>query len=76
MEPKCVHCGLRRGQPRRRGLCERCYGDKDVRRLYRRADGRYDQCEPTEAELERMIAEQMANLPAWWPKDGQKDTDE
>lgn len=27
----CAHCGVNRARPHKRGLCERCYSDRDVR---------------------------------------------
>jgi hypothetical protein len=35
----------------------------------------YRDHEPTEEELERIIAEQRKRLPSWWPRDGTKDVD-
>lgn len=32
--------------------------------------------EPTEEELEQIIAEQMQCLPAWWPAPGETDPDD
>ena len=66
----CVHCGAVR-VVRARGLCYPCYAR--VRPQYPRlvsglaiGDKRAPAGEPTEAELERTIAEQMRCLPAWW----------
>lgn len=67
----CLHCN----QPRAisgRGLCTTCYTTPAIRRLYpvieRGHIPRYR--EPTEEEVEAMVAEQMKNLPAWWGKSG------
>ena len=74
----CLFCGKRQGG-KGRGLCARCYATPAV--LARFPDGRtlrrYEAAsdEPTEEELERIIAEQMKRLPFWWPKDGTKDVD-
>lgn len=67
--PVCRHC--HRCVAKRRGLCYAHYYDKEVRAMYapvaRTADGRLaTDPEPTEAELDLMIAEQMMNLPDWW----------
>jgi hypothetical protein len=32
--PRCPHCEKNYACPRRRGLCQRCYGDPEVRALY------------------------------------------
>lgn len=52
-----------------RGMCWKCYKDPKVRTLYPGCKYRPSGPEPTEAELEGMIAEQMANLPKWWGRD-------
>lgn len=73
----CRHCRLRSVYSRR--LCWRCFQDLRVRVLYpatahadrpRRRE-RADWVEPTEAELDALIAEQSKpeNLPAWWWED-------
>jgi hypothetical protein len=74
---RCLHCGGPTGVNGRRGLCRPCYNTPGVRKLYRRDKrcgglGR----EPTEEELDAMIAEQMRpeNLPSWWHNDA-KDED-
>lgn len=60
----CRHCGQRKAN-RPRGLCWRCYYAPGVKALYpstsKHAPGKRD--EPTEAELDQMIAEQMRCLP-------------
>lgn len=61
----CRHCG-KTCVPRCRGLCYRCYTIPDVLARYpRRVPWAYDH-EPTAAELDAMIAEQMTCLPDWW----------
>lgn len=66
-EIACRHCGTKIAtRPRR--LCHACYADRSVRDLYR-PESKYAPNlapEPTEEELDRMIAEQMAALPDWW----------
>ncbi len=42
----------------RLGLCHRCSG--------RRGGELAHDSEPTEAELNRLVSEQMADLPPWW----------
>lgn len=62
----CLHCGRNKSVTRVRGLCSKCYDDRDVRAQY--PDGRSAPREddPSEAELEALIAEQMQRLPKWW----------
>lgn len=59
--------GRKRG---RGGMWSAAFRRADVLRL----DAARPRCphrdEPTAAEVEAMVAEQMANLPAWWPKVG------
>lgn len=67
MKPLCRNCGAKQSC-RPRGLCHTCYYAPGVREKFPRH--RNDpNAEPTEAELEAMIAEEMRNLPSWW--DGQ-----
>lgn len=50
-----------------RGLCSTCYFTKDIRVLYtRRKNSGPRGGEPTAEEVERVVAEQMRCLPAWW----------
>lgn len=67
-EAVCVNCRNLR-KIRTRGLCGRCYSFPTVRAAFppppRSAAGR----EPTMAELDALVAEQMANLPDWWHKE-------
>lgn len=73
----CVHCQKRLAK-RPRGLCWGCHSNLEIRALYppKGAAGQYGSTghtyhEPSEAELDAMIAEQMKpeNLPRWWMKD-------
>ena len=67
MSPRtCADCGDR--PPRRTAgrLCDRCYHRR------RRGTVLLADPEPTEAELDAMIAEQMRCLPAWWEEDMRK----
>lgn len=57
--------------PRGRGLCPRCYRDPETRALYPvlRHHGTMHvphQDDPTEEELDRLIAERSINLPDWF----------
>lgn len=61
----CRHCGERKVN-RPRGLCWGCYYTPGVKEKYPVTCKTAPRGEPTEAELEAMIAEQMANLPPWW----------
>lgn len=53
--PLCIQCRKRSAAPRKRGLCNGCYLDRD-------AD------DQSAEAIERMVAEQMASLPPWWHK--------
>jgi predicted amidophosphoribosyltransferase len=57
----CAHCGERIAWAR--GICHRCYDVTAIRVLYGRG---HASVEPTEADLERIIAIQMQKLPKWW----------
>lgn len=63
----CKHC-KRNGSIRARGLCSECYKNADIRSQYgRRRLESHGRGEPTEEDVERIIAEQMAlPLPWWW----------
>lgn len=69
----CRHCNRKKAS-RPRGLCWSCYYTPGVRERYpsqsvygKWADGGLH--DPTEAELEAVIVEQMKHLPAWWNKE-------
>ena len=69
VDPKyaCVNCKIRKGKIR--NLCNKCYEDRDIRKLYPKktyTKGVEKYEDPTQEELDKMIAEQMANLPSWW----------
>lgn len=53
----CAHCGTRR-LTRPRGLCKHCYDDLDIRYLYV-----VPRDEPSMADVERIIAEQLPTMP-------------
>lgn len=66
----CRHCNCRKVN-RPRGLCWRCYYTPAVRAMYLSTHKFAPHAskgitEPTEAELEAMIAEQMQCLRDWW----------
>lgn len=77
---RCRHCEARLTSPggRGRGLCPRCFDDEAVRESYPQQKRgpkpgtvykpRAEETEPTEEELNAMIAEQSKpeNLPHWW----------
>lgn len=74
MSDLCQHCH-RYHCNRPRGLCTQCYKNLDVRQLYPTAKNytvKYGLKEPTEEELETLIAEQMRNLPAWWGRESER----
>ena len=62
----CRHCSEPKTLFARR-LCVRCYRTPGVKELYSSASADYH--EPTEEELDAMIAEQMRNLPDWWDRE-------
>ena len=61
--PKCLACGRRapdrnrHGNVHSHGMCRTCARAKKEAEI---------EHEPTEAELDAMIAEQMKCLPSWW----------
>lgn len=67
----CVHCSKHRVRRARR-LCGKCYADPAIRAAtpmspnYTVSASPWGKREPTESELEAVIAVQRANLPAWW----------
>lgn len=64
----CQHCRTRFVN-RSRDLCWECYYTPDIKALYRPKNRTANDPEPTMAELDAMIAEQMQCLPKWWRKD-------
>ena len=68
---KCRHCRSTKRTIQARRLCSRCYLMPEVRERYGKLKTLPPppRPEPTEAELDAMIAEQMANLPPWWNED-------
>lgn len=73
----CKHCNIRK-ENKPRGLCLRCYTDKNIRAKYplatTRKDGTVDD-NSTKEEVEAFVAEQYKNLPDWWG-DAALDVDE
>lgn len=70
---KCKHCS-RDWYIKAKGLCERCYANPQIRVLYPNLKGRTGRRtdlrrEPTEDELDAIIAAQMKRLPRWWYND-------
>lgn len=73
---KCRHQGCQQeasqrrypsGKLKCRGLCARCFSTLAIRQLYPcEAKAPRRDTEPTEEELERLIAQQMRCLPRWW----------
>lgn len=69
----CAHCKREDVQVRARGLCSRCYSRRSIRDLYPAQFGfvlRKPERQETEADLDRIIAEQRQCLPKWWDKAG------
>ncbi len=61
--PMCRHCNKHPGSRSRR-LCCACFKNEKIRAKY---PARYVTAnEPTEAELDAMIADGLANKPEWW----------
>lgn len=60
MPTPCRHCHARTGDPRRAGLCYRCRDIPGLRRPYAEPEPE------TAADLDRLIAERLANAPAWF----------
>lgn len=72
----CAHCKTEDVWLVGRGLCGTCHKKKDIRFQYKLKNGRTEEDtagdhlpEPTQEELDAMIAERMKNLPAWWRHD-------
>jgi len=74
----CVHCKIRTRQPDRRGLCYRCFKEKDIRILYYKSNYgssklRYERIgkvvveedseKMTEEELDRLIESRRPTMP-------------
>jgi hypothetical protein len=69
---------MRRGSAGR-GLCYPCYRDRSVRALYPTllmGPGAADCDEPTAAEVERVVAEQMRCLPKWFAEEWDRERDD
>lgn len=77
---QCRECrrGIQLPRGAGRGLCERCYKTPEVRARHPSLAGGparprpAPRGEPTEAELDALIAEQMARLPEWWGREARK----
>lgn len=61
----CAHCKEYRWM-NGRGLCQRCHKNPEIREAHEPIRNCATGREPTDEELEAIIAEQMANLPDWW----------
>ena len=62
--PNCKHCDKPANRPR--GLCWGCYDNTGIRDQYAPRAGYYCHVEPTQAEIDALVAEQMNCLPPWW----------
>lgn len=72
----CIHC-KRDMDLRAKGLCQTCWrhhGSLYPKSPWRRRE-RTEDNEPTQEELDAIIAEQMRCLPAWWPPIGKMDSE-
>lgn len=67
----CRHCQIRKSS-RPRGLCRSCYENPAIRGQYSSLSKCAPRGEPTEAELEQMIAEQRRCLPEWWGEEAEE----
>ncbi len=79
---KCYHCQSDSGCRPPRGLCWRCYRNPEIKNRFGlrkpgpktgeiedEAELVDDGLDPTEEELEAMIAEQLQSLPDWYDED-------
>ncbi len=64
----CRHCQKELRNWRLRGLCWKCHKDVAIRKRYPSLSKYHDEGEPTMAQLDRMIAEQMPTLPDGKPR--------
>ncbi len=69
--PKCRACKEAKVNAAR-GLCWRCFRDKDIRAQYPSLSPYAQTGEPTQAELEKIEATQRKRLPAWWAAESAK----
>lgn len=58
---KCRHCGKKANRPR--GLCWNCYYDPAIGALYPSQNNQGPKPEPTEEDLNKMIAARYATMP-------------
>lgn len=63
----CRHCNAKKST-RPRGLCETCYRLPGLRKQYPTCRDYTPNDDPTDAELDSMIREQLADLPEWWDR--------
>jgi hypothetical protein len=79
MGGRCRHCGkgLGRTGGGGRGLCWSHYRDRAIRALYPTLlmGVGCDAPEPTAAELEATVAEQLKALPDWWDEESERERD-
>lgn len=75
VRPRCRHCGNEL-VTRPRGLGWKCFANPAIRAMYgppAEATAKFaPKGEPTEAELEVMIRQQMDCLPDWWPTESER----
>lgn len=69
----CKHCKRNKPAKGKRGLCQTCYGQPDIRALYpvdafRRPDI-IRGLPKSDADLDELVRQQMAKLPAWWKQE-------
>lgn len=67
--PRCVHCKRNKAQKGRRNLCASCYDNREIRVLFPRKHKSDPLLLETMEDVERLIAQQMKNLPPWWDAD-------
>lgn len=66
---KCRHCKRNKAQKDRRNLCCTCFRNPTILRRYPISEIP----EPTQDEIDEMVAEQMKCLPRWWHEEKRPD---
>lgn len=68
MSTLCIHCQKNRRQKNRRGMCNACYRNEEIRELYpstrvAKPKGERNENRETLEELEAKIAQRIATMP-------------
>lgn len=71
----CLHCNYRKPSSGKRGLCQKCYVDPNIRKYYPKQANQYrlvapeeSEYDPTEEQLEAMIQEMLPTMPGGKPE--------